>query len=305
MPCGSCKNLCVLELLLLLTLFLPCWFFSPWRWRRFIPLQRLFLQEPHVTSHKSAFFGVKQPVSESRIKPGTCGIGPRNISYSQRLSVDLRCAVSADLLSPLKKETLPQSITAADRIQRAFCEHPMLGCFMCEHPLHKHCTVRICVNTVRHFRMCLRCEARLSMKSTVLVPSAWILSYPIPRSKYIIWEICYIMLVLNIKKQTPWPLVRKRTIPTERPPLVGEIYCQLLRIEGCRVVSAADPLRSLISVFWTGAATFLSSSALFYPHKGWVDPIPDPLLSRTFGSAGNWTQNLWVSSQGVWRLQYV
>jgi hypothetical protein len=24
-------------------------------------------------------------------------------------------------------------------------------------------------------------------------------------------------------KQTPWPLVRKRTIPTDRPPLVGEI----------------------------------------------------------------------------------
>jgi hypothetical protein len=25
------------------------------------------------------------------------------------------------------------------------------------------------------------------------------------------------------KNQTPWPLVRKRTIPTERPPLVGGI----------------------------------------------------------------------------------
>jgi hypothetical protein len=25
------------------------------------------------------------------------------------------------------------------------------------------------------------------------------------------------------KIQTPWPLVRKRTIPTERPPLVEEI----------------------------------------------------------------------------------
>jgi hypothetical protein len=24
-------------------------------------------------------------------------------------------------------------------------------------------------------------------------------------------------------KQTPWPLLRKRTIPTERPPLVYEI----------------------------------------------------------------------------------
>jgi hypothetical protein len=32
--------------------------------------------------------------------------------------------------------------------------------------------------------------------------------------------------ILNIrkhKKQTPWPLARKRTIPTERPPLVDEI----------------------------------------------------------------------------------
>jgi hypothetical protein len=29
------------------------------------------------------------------------------------------------------------------------------------------------------------------------------------------------------------------------------------------VVSAADPLRSLISVFYTGAATFLSSSSSF------------------------------------------
>jgi hypothetical protein len=42
-------------------------------------------------------------------------------------------------------------------------------------------------------------------------------------------------------KQNPWPLVRKRTITTERPPLVCELYFQLLRIEGCRVVSATDP----------------------------------------------------------------
>jgi hypothetical protein len=27
----------------------------------------------------------------------------------------------------------------------------------------------------------------------------------------------------TLKQQTPWPLVHKRTIPTERPPLVGEI----------------------------------------------------------------------------------
>jgi hypothetical protein len=36
-----------------------------------------------------------------------------------------------------------------------------------------------------------------------------------------------------------------------------------LWIEGCPVVSAADPLRSLISVFYTGTATFFSSSSSF------------------------------------------
>jgi hypothetical protein len=40
-------------------------------------------------------------------------------------------------------------------------------------------------------------------------------------------------------KQTPWPVVRERTIPTDRPPLVDEIWCQLLWREGCRVVSGS------------------------------------------------------------------
>jgi hypothetical protein len=30
-------------------------------------------------------------------------------------------------------------------------------------------------------------------------------------------------IILTNIKQTPWPLVRERTIPTERPPLVDEI----------------------------------------------------------------------------------
>jgi hypothetical protein len=43
------------------------------------------------------------------------------------------------------------------------------------------------------------------------------------------------------KKKTPWFLVRKRTIPTELPSLIGEFWWQLLRLEGCRVVNAAVP----------------------------------------------------------------
>jgi hypothetical protein len=50
-------------------------------------------------------------------------------------------------------------------------------------------------------------------------------------------------------KQTPWPLARKRIKPTERPQLVDDNLVKLLWVEGCRVVSATDPLRSLISVF--------------------------------------------------------
>jgi hypothetical protein len=31
------------------------------------------------------------------------------------------------------------------------------------------------------------------------------------------------IIIKQANKQIPWPLVRKRTMPTERPPLVGEI----------------------------------------------------------------------------------
>ena len=56
-------------------------------------------------------------------------------------------------------------------------------------------------------------------------------------------------------------LVRGRTIPTERPPPVGEVSANFLRIEGCHVFSVTVPHDRLISVFQTGAATFYSSSS--------------------------------------------
>jgi hypothetical protein len=38
-------------------------------------------------------------------------------------------------------------------------------------------------------------------------------------------------------------LVRERIMPTERPPHVGEVSANFLRIEEWRLVRAADPLR--------------------------------------------------------------
>jgi hypothetical protein len=50
--------------------------------------------------------------------------------------------------------------------------------------------------------------------------------------------------------------VRERTIPAERPPLVGEVSANFVD-KGCHVVSLTDPY-GRIHRFWTGPATFSS-----------------------------------------------
>jgi hypothetical protein len=50
-------------------------------------------------------------------------------------------------------------------------------------------------------------------------------------------------------------IVRKRTIPTERPPLVGQVSANLCGLRVLRGQRNEFP-RPLISVFYTGAATF-------------------------------------------------
>jgi hypothetical protein len=46
--------------------------------------------------------------------------------------------------------------------------------------------------------------------------------------------------IYKLKNETPWLLVRKRTIPTEQPTLVCEVSANFAD-SGCRVVSATDP----------------------------------------------------------------
>jgi hypothetical protein len=52
---------------------------------------------------------------------------------------------------------------------------------------------------------------------------------------------------------------------------------------------------------------FLDRSRYYFYHVipqlsswGWVDPVPDPLLLRKSGSAGNRTRGLWVCNQELW-----
>jgi hypothetical protein len=61
--------------------------------------------------------------------------------------------------------------------------------------------------------------------------------------------------------------------------------------EGCRVISATDPYDRILD--------FL---ALQLYSRGWVDPVPDPLLLGKSGRAGSRARDLWICSQELWPL---
>jgi hypothetical protein len=82
----------------------------------------------------------------------------------------------------------------------------------------------------------------------------------------------------NKRKRTPWPLVRERTVPTERLPLLGEKYRVLCgkhngSLQPYSRNSRAEELLLLPS----------SSSVVLTKLSA---PIPNPLFHRKFGSAG-------------------
>jgi hypothetical protein len=65
--------------------------------------------------------------------------------------------------------------------------------------------------------------------------------------------------------------------------------CQLLRIDGCRVVSTTDPYGRILS-FLDRSRYFSFQVAPQLYSRGWVDPITDALLLRKSVSAENRTR---------------
>jgi hypothetical protein len=100
-----------------------------------------------------------------------------------------------------------------------------------------------------------------------------------------------IPIYIDIKNSVS--LVRERTIPIERPPLVVEVSAE------CRVVSATD--------FYGRDLGFLDRRLYFFfqvAHqlysRGWLYPVPDPLLFRK----SDRTRHLWICSQELWPLDH-
>jgi hypothetical protein len=63
--------------------------------------------------------------------------------------------------------------------------------------------------------------------------------------------------------------------------------------------------RTIVNISFLDRSCYFSFKwRLIYAHEGWVDPAPGPLQLRKFGSAGNRTQDHWVSTQELWPLYY-
>jgi hypothetical protein len=93
-------------------------------------------------------------------------------------------------------------------------------------------------------------------------------------------------------KQTPWPVVRKRTIPTERPPLDGEVSANS---SGQRVAWTAQRIPTAVNL------GFLDRSRYFLEIT--------QLYSRSTTSQKKWqrresNRNLWICSQELWPLDH-
>jgi hypothetical protein len=77
--------------------------------------------------------------------------------------------------------------------------------------------------------------------------------------------------------------VRKGTIPTERPPLVSEVSANLFAVRGCHVVSMTNRYDRIPGFLYRSRYYLFQLAPQLYS-RGWVDPVPDPLLF--FCSAG-------------------
>jgi hypothetical protein len=95
---------------------------------------------------------------------------------------------------------------------------------------------------------------------------------------------------------------RERTITTERPPLVCEVSAKFCEKRVSRGKLNGSP--RLILGFLDRSRYFFFQVAPQLYSQGWVDPVPDPLLLRKSGSAGNRTRDLRICSQKLWPLDH-
>jgi hypothetical protein len=81
--------------------------------------------------------------------------------------------------------------------------------------------------------------------------------------------------------------IRERTIPSDRRLLAKLVPTFVDR--GCHVVRMTHPYGHILGFLDRSRYYFFQVAPQLYS-RGWVDPVPDPLLLRESGSAGNRTR---------------
>jgi hypothetical protein len=79
-------------------------------------------------------------------------------------------------------------------------------------------------------------------------------------------------------------------------------WCRLLWVEG--VVWSVKRIPMAINLSFLDHSHYFSQLVPQLPSRGWVDSIPDPLLLRKSGSAGNRTCNLGICGQELRPLDH-
>jgi hypothetical protein len=90
------------------------------------------------------------------------------------------------------------------------------------------------------------------------------------------------------KKKTPWP-ESESELYRPRDRLLSAKLVPTFADRGCHVVSVTNPYGCILgSIDRSRYFSFQVAPQLY--SRGWVDPVPDPLLLRKSGSAGNRTR---------------
>ena len=88
------------------------------------------------------------------------------------------------------------------------------------------------------------------------------------------------------------------------PPPVGEVSVNFCGWRGVTWSAQRVPTAVNLCFLDLEPLLFFIQVAPQLTSRGWVDPVPDPLLLRKSGSAGDRTRDLCICSQKLWPLDH-
>jgi hypothetical protein len=94
--------------------------------------------------------------------------------------------------------------------------------------------------------------------------------------------------VYHCNKRNPWP-ESESELYRPRDRLLSAKLVTTFADRGCQVVSVTDPYCRILGFLDRSSHFFFQVAPLWYS-RGWVGPVPDPLLLRKSSSAGNRTR---------------